>query len=482
MIFLLAVKNIVRNKKNSFIVILLIGIITALFFIGNSVILSSSIGLRESYTKSLTGDVIIEKSGDVSMNLFGANAPIIDDFFSIPPLPAYNYIEQALNGVEEIEAYTSQVSSAAAVEFYNYRAKALLCGVDASSYFSLFPDIILQEGHFLKNGESGAMITLLRAQQISEVTGRTIKPGDILTFLSGSSNGFRIREVPIAGIFDYRNPGDFMDEIVIMDAQTVRILAEIQVAAHTASGVDTQPLLESSGDIDDLFLNSEYINEEDEYGSDLASELQTFLSNNMLVDETDASGGDWNFIIIKLKNNTNTTAVINKINKIVNNFDATAVGWRQAAGASAIIVLVLQSLFNAGVFLVSVTGVIAIINIMLIAVFKRAREIGTLCAIGASDFYIRMLILTENLITGFLAGIFGLVAGFVLLSAVNSLQISINNNLIAGLLGARVLSIKILPQTALLSFLLAELVSLLASVYPVETAVRIEPITALRRG
>jgi ABC-type antimicrobial peptide transport system permease subunit len=145
-------------------------------------------------------------------------------------------------------------------------------------------------------------------------------------------------------------------------------------------------------------------------------------------------------------------------------------------------VLLLQSLFNAGVFLVSVTGVIAIINIMLISVFKRTREIGTLCAIGASDFYIRSLILSENLIIGFFAGLFGLFAGFIILSTANSMQISINNDLLAGLLGGRILSVKILPQIALVSFCLAEFVSVMASVYPIETAVKIEPITALRQG
>jgi putative ABC transport system permease protein len=139
-------------------------------------------------------------------------------------------------------------------------------------------------------------------------------------------------------------------------------------------------------------------------------------------------------------------------------------------------------LFNAGVFLVSVAGIIAVINILLIAVFRRTREIGTLRAIGASGGYIRTLILSENIMLALAAGISGVVLGYLVLLFVNNLSININNELLADLFGGKILNVRFVPSVAFISVILAELLSILASIYPTEMAVRIEPIVAVRQG
>ena len=54
MIFSLALRNMRRNTRNSLLMILLIGVITALFFIGNSVMRNSDLGLRQTYVDNLT--------------------------------------------------------------------------------------------------------------------------------------------------------------------------------------------------------------------------------------------------------------------------------------------------------------------------------------------------------------------------------------------------------------------------------------------
>ena len=92
MVFFLALRNIVRNKKNSVIIALLIAIITFLFFIGNSVTGKAARSIRQAYVESLTGDVVIQKAGDITMNLFGANTPIIDNYFTIPVFPAHDTV------------------------------------------------------------------------------------------------------------------------------------------------------------------------------------------------------------------------------------------------------------------------------------------------------------------------------------------------------------------------------------------------------
>jgi ABC-type lipoprotein release transport system permease subunit len=119
---------------------------------------------------------------------------------------------------------------------------------------------------------------------------------------------------------------------------------------------------------------------------------------------------------------------------------------------------------------------------MLIAVFRRTRELGTLRAIGASDAYIRSLIFSENLILAAVSGLAGVSGGFVFLRWINSLGLRIQNELFASLLGGSVLQIDFFPPLATLSFFIALALVLAASVYPVESAVRIAPMAALRRG
>jgi ABC-type antimicrobial peptide transport system permease subunit len=510
-IFLLAVRNIIRNKKNSIIIMLLTGVITALFFIGNSLFTRSNNGLRQSYVDNLTGDIIIEKKTDVTMNLFGANTPIIEDFFSIPVLGSYNDIIQKLKDFPEIQAYTNQVSVQCYMDVFNLRSGVLLCGVDAATYFDIFPGIKLVEGRFLNAGEYGAMITRERADEIEKSSGKKLEIGTPLLFTSAGELGFKIREVPLTGIFSYTAKGRFMNEIIIIDIQTARTLAEIQVATSDVEAGEAQlSLLNSDLSIDDIF-NSDFFEEEAPLNSDessdesiyenksppqgapvnalssgLESALNSFFDSDENQDENSgrldnfSSGGDWNFIILRLKNGMSGGRVIKELNKALQAFGAVALNWRFAAGGSAILILLIQALFNIGAVLVGFAGVIAIINIMLIAVFRRTREIGSLRAIGASDFYIRSLILCENGIIGILAGFTGIIAGIIVLYAVNSMHIPLNNELIAGMLGGDVLEIDFSPFTVLLSFAAALVLSVCASIYPIETAVKIQPVAAMR--
>ena len=166
MIFFLVLRNIVKNKKNSAIIALLIAVITFLFFIGNSILGKSNQSIHQAFVQSLTGDVVLQKKADVTMNLFGANTPVIDIFFNIPIFPAFDKVMELVAAEEGIIGITSQVSGKAILDFLDVREPVLLCGIDASTYFSMFPGIILEQGRFLHSGEYAAMITADRAQRI----------------------------------------------------------------------------------------------------------------------------------------------------------------------------------------------------------------------------------------------------------------------------------------------------------------------------
>jgi len=290
--------------------------------------------------------------------------------------------------------------------------------------------------------------------------------------------------VPLTGIFSYRNPGLFMNEIVIIDPQTVRALNSIQVATSQETSYDD--MLQTTGlfffDIDDIFNLEPYVYEQSDDDDFSVDFLMDWLAETPEETGVSMAGGDWNFIIIDLENNISPSSFIKSINKKIEPYGVTAVDWRTAVGTSAILLLLIQFIFNAGMLLVCVTGVITVINILLISVFRRTREIGTLRAIGSSDLYISSLILQENIILSVFSGIAGILAGFLFIGWINALAVNIPNELIASLLGGRILTLDFMPHAAVLSFLLAVVLGIVVSVYPIHVTLRIEPMEAVRQG
>jgi putative ABC transport system permease protein len=88
----------------------------------------------------------------------------------------------------------------------------------------------------------------------------------------------------------------------------------------------------------------------------------------------------------------------------------------------------------------------------------------------------------ENIILAALAGGIALAAGYGVVFFINSRDITIPNNLIASLLGGSVLRMSFIPGVAAASFVMALALGIIASVFPVEMAVRIEPVVAVRQG
>ncbi|MDR0449729.1 MAG: ABC transporter permease [Treponema sp.] len=472
-------KNIFRNRKDSLVIVLLIGSISFLFFLGNSVVGRSDRGMREAYIDSLTGDLVIQKSGPVTMNMFGANTPVIDEYFKIPELPAYELVREIAASESGVERLTSQVSTKAYLDLLGLREPVLLCGVDAGTYFDAFPGIELVEGRFLEDGEYGAMITLERAESLERRRAEFPRIGTPLLFTAAGEAGFKIREVPLVGIYRYRNPGQYMNELVIADPQTARVLSSIQVA--TADAEPAEGFQDLFGlNPDDLFAESLFAGEESQEAFSVES-LEALLAGTE-DGEGGMTGGGWNFIILRLEKGVSPAALAASLEKKVASFGAAVVDWRVAAGNSAILLFLVQFLLNGGIFLVSVAGIIAAVNILLISLFKRTREIGTLRAIGAGDWYIRSLILGENLVLAAGAGLLGLLLGCCFIRLVNAALIVIPNSLVASLLGGPVLRLSFIPSVALSSFAVALVLGLLSAVFPVEAAVRIDPVVAVRQG
>ena len=484
MILLLALRNLFRHFRSTLLLLLVTAFIALLFFLGSSLISQSAEGLRKTYVDNLTADLVVQKTGPVSMNLFGANTPIIDDFFTLPVLPAFQEVRKRLSSWDGVEDVSPLVSGKAVMDLSGVRNPIPLMGIEAETYFSLFPGITMEEGPGLTPGEEGILLTRQKIIGIETRSGNEIKIGDPVLLTSAGQRTFSIREVPLKGIFSYRNPGPYMEEMALCDPQTVRALSSALTVAAEDVEVEEDALALLDGDTDDLFgdLFGDEPETEGEEALTLDSLADIFKEDNAPAVQNEWKGGDWNFLLIKLKPGVPALWARSRLNAILEENGVRVVGWQTAAGNSALLVLLLQSLFYGGMLLVGLAAVATIVNIVLISVFRRTRELGTLRAIGASDGFIGGMILMENALSGCLGGLGGIGIGLLLARKITDQQFPITNPMLAALAGSSHLQILPSAGAGFQAFCLAALLGTIAALFPSYKALTVNPMEAVRKG
>jgi len=122
-------------------------------------------------------------------------------------------------------------------------------------------------------------------------------------------------------------------------------------------------------------------------------------------------------------------------------------------------------------------AMLGIVNTMIMSIYERTREIGTLKAIGASRGDIRALFMIEAGMLGLLGGLTGLVLGWglgkvlnrVILWYVERNDLPIQGNFFV-----------VTPTLALAAVGFATLIGIVAGLYPANRAARLDPLLALR--
>lgn len=115
-------------------------------------------------------------------------------------------------------------------------------------------------------------------------------------------------------------------------------------------------------------------------------------------------------------------------------------------------------------------GGIGIMNIMLISVTERTREIGLRKAVGASNFNILSQFLMEAVVITLLGGVFGIIFG---------VAISFLISVVANFLGYN-WSFIISPLSILLGVGVSAMIGVVFGIYPAKRASQLEPVEALR--
>ena len=112
-----------------------------------------------------------------------------------------------------------------------------------------------------------------------------------------------------------------------------------------------------------------------------------------------------------------------------------------------------------------VVGGIGIMNIMLVSVTERTREIGIRRSVGARQRDVLLQFLVEAVTLGLMGGVVGIVLGFIAAAAVTQLL---------------EWPTRVSPSAVALAFGIAGAVAVFFGFYPARRASRLDPITALR--
>ncbi len=139
------------------------------------------------------------------------------------------------------------------------------------------------------------------------------------------------------------------------------------------------------------------------------------------------------------------------------------------------------------VFFILIIAIVGIINTMLMSVYEKVREIGTLKALGMTDREVETVFVLEGLVIGVIGGILGIMLGalvnwyFVKYGIdYTALMGKENENIMASLRLVGIVKSRWDIASFVYAFLISVITSTLASYYPAKKTSQMQPAEALR--
>ena len=185
-----------------------------------------------------------------------------------------------------------------------------------------------------------------------------------------------------------------------------------------------------------------------------------------------ATSKNYQSVTIKAKNDVDVQAFTDELSTYLSNLYARNDKWEAKASNMESMLESMTSMMStislaisaiAGISLL--VGGIGVMNIMLVSVTERTREIGTRKALGAKSTHIQMQFIVESMIICAIGGVLGIIVGIGM------------GTLASNLMGY---SAKIQPVVILISFTFSMAIGVFFGYYPAKKAAKLDPIEALR--
>jgi putative ABC transport system permease protein len=181
-------------------------------------------------------------------------------------------------------------------------------------------------------------------------------------------------------------------------------------------------------------------------------------------------------IIVKLK--SSDAAVVNSTSKAITDYFGNEVSVISATAVQSLLTTIFStiSLFLGGIAAISllVAG-IGIMNIMIVSLIERTREIGILKALGMKSRTVLYIFLTESIIIGLIGAVIGVISGWAL---ANVVSLFLGRG---GIIGSALMITPILTPEVMLGGLgFGVGISVIFALYPAWRASKLKPVEALR--
>jgi putative ABC transport system permease protein len=496
MLFRIALRNLGRRGRKNLVVAALIAVGIAAFLFANAVLESSIGGIQHAFSDNFTADLSVSEASDQSFSLLGPDIPVIGEYESEPVLLNAADIGVRIARLPGVAGMAYVLSSPLLVEAGGARDNGLGLGVIGSEYFSLFHGLLFTAGAPPAPGSSGwVVISQEWARKIEAAQGRPPVPGDTVQLSFFRNQSFNIREATLAGVVSYQPSNEALGRVVIVDARILRALC-----GYSQTDKPPEAALSSSAssndrgatqDIDSLFQAgasppSTGGHEADSSSPVSVSELAKIMSEARRKGAASNASplghdGAWHFILVRTAPGADRGRIAAMLRR-----DLAAAGvsiqvrdWRGTAGAVALYVSLMQFVLYVGMFMVGGIVLILTMNSLVMSVFERTSEIGTMRAIGAQQAFIRGLFIVETTSLTLISGAAGILLGAAAVVALDRASLQFTNQILILLFGGTSLHPVVSSGNIALSAIASLVLGTVAWVYPVRLALRIAPIRAI---
>lgn len=184
-------------------------------------------------------------------------------------------------------------------------------------------------------------------------------------------------------------------------------------------------------------------------------------------------------ISLTLEDEGLTGEIISELKPLIGEYGLEVFSWKDTHAELSTAMSIAGFFLLVLVVIVIVVVSTGIINTVLISVFERIRDIGTMRAIGMRKGQVLSIILIEAAILGFFASLIGMGVGgwLVTLFSKNGINMGEAAEQIMGM--SRIIYPRLSVSTLALSLMVGVLISLLGSLYPGLLAIKLQPVKAL---
>ncbi|OGU39050.1 MAG: ABC transporter substrate-binding protein [Ignavibacteria bacterium GWB2_35_12] len=408
----LAIRNIMRYKRRTLLTSSLITMGVAL------VIIFSGIG--NSFNKEIIGILTESNLGDIQIHKKGYVSSIDNLPLDITiPEKDLKRIEKLLSNNPEVKAYSQRIKFGAMISNFTQTTNLKLTAVNPENESKTCPGLVkrIEKGNSEPNTfvKPGSVVIPLNIAD-----GMNLKVGDdvviIATNKDGSVNGMNFR---ISGISEnILGPQGKDGYIHIDDAKSILRIGNRDI-------------------------------------TEIAVKLNNFNKLNSVVKKLKKD-------ILKIdgKNSTNQ------------NFEIHT--WEELSPFASISKIVSLLIITIRIVLISIV-LISILNVMMMSVYERIGEIGTIASIGTLPGKILLLFLSEGLTLGFFSAIAGNIFGALILLIISAFKLNFTFGMMELTLAPQIPIAEIL-----FTLLIVIIISAFASLQPAIKASKMEPVEALR--